>query len=1120
MSLSVKARTWLSLACAVTATALGMNPAHGESISQQTANGAALYTSTRGHRHPETASDDAVGAIDLGLIWNAFLPDYVLGIVVDGNGNVYVAGGSGSTWGSPINPHSGGSDIFVAKFSSTGVRLWNTFVGGTSIDQGFGMAVDGNGNVYVVGDSFSHWGSPVNPYSGGGDALVVKLDSSGMYLWHTYLGGTGVDTGVDVAVESNGDVYLIENSTATWGTPINAHVGDRDAFVAKLSSGGVLLWNTFMGSANKEYGKGIAVDDSYVYAVGSSGASWGSPINPYQGAGDGFAAKLNLAGALVWNTFIGGIDGDVAADVGLDESGNVYVAGGSGSTWGSPINPHSGVSDIFVAKLSSSGVPLWHTYMGSTDGDGGRALAVDNNGSVFVAGSSESTWGRSPYRHSGESDAFAAKLNSSGGLDWNIFVGGTSWDTGGAIAADEDGNVYIGGTSFGTWGTPITPYQGLQDGFVARLMESGRPDLPCDRIPVILVHGWHAPDIDSLAQDYGMNLLADMLRADGYVQGQTLFYATGIGERNTLEQNARALQQTVRWATHASGCSVVNIIAHSMGGLNTRAYIESDLYQYDVNNGIRVGKVFMLGTPNGGVDGNLIQIAFGLWRASQDGNIWNDLSSMGELTVLYVQAFNQSHTQPPGVSYHLIGGDVRSHLPILCILGACYPNDLIVARDSVHWLAYLPGHNVVTVSTSDGHGCNSLFTFIGIPTYNCPDTTYRTHIAPYLTSVGGQPASSGQLTATDPDQGLSLQYEPQEPSAHSLLFTGVISTGESITQNVGIDSSGTTAFYLGWTKGDLDLSLIDPLSTVITPSAEIDPDIDFLSIETDALFNYEVYVISDTLTGDWTLTVDAIDTHSQQVPFAAFAIPDSDLTFSVSTDQDWYPKNQAGIITATVAVSSTPISDAIVEAVIHRPDTTTDTVTLYDDGVHNDGSAADGIYGNSYASTDMGGYYAVLATANGNYAGSDYERGAETSFSVSPGTAALTGTYSDYPEDADNNGKYESLVVDVGIDVQQSGGFQLSGRLLDGNGDLVVGASEYTWLTAGTQDVPLRFYGESIRIHGVDGPYSLTNVFLFDTSEVAVKLDEALDVWTTQAYDYSIFGNNWEVHLPLIMKKH
>jgi hypothetical protein len=99
-------------------------------------------------------------------------------IAVDGSGNVYVAGESNATWGAtPVNVHAGDYDAFAAKLNSIGVRQWNTFMGSGSEDYSSAIAVDGIGNVYVAGYSNATWGSPENPHAGGGNAFAAMLVS-------------------------------------------------------------------------------------------------------------------------------------------------------------------------------------------------------------------------------------------------------------------------------------------------------------------------------------------------------------------------------------------------------------------------------------------------------------------------------------------------------------------------------------------------------------------------------------------------------------------------------------------------------------------------------------------------------------------------------------------------------------------------------------------------------------------------------------------------------------------------------------------------------------------------------------------------------------------------------
>ena len=173
----------------------------------------------------------------------------------------------------------------------------------------------------------------------------------------------------------------------------------------------------------------------------------------------GTVLAANQEGELLWNTFMGTTGDDFGADIAVDSSGNVYVVGSSRATWGTPLNAFSDYRDAFVAKLDSSGNLLWNTFMGSTM-DSGRAIALDSSGNIYMAGMSVATWGTPVNPHAGgtDSDVFVAKLNISGNLLWNTFMGSTVLDDGNAIAVDGSGNVYVAGSSLATWGTPMNVF--------------------------------------------------------------------------------------------------------------------------------------------------------------------------------------------------------------------------------------------------------------------------------------------------------------------------------------------------------------------------------------------------------------------------------------------------------------------------------------------------------------------------------------------------------------------------------------------------------------------------------------------------------------------------------------
>jgi hypothetical protein len=241
---------------------------------------------------------------------------------------------------------------------------WHTFLGGVSHDGVSEIVMNANGDIYVGGTSYSTWGNPVLPYSGGSwNAFVAKLDPSGALTWNTFL-GAGRDEGQGIAIDRNDNVYIVGNSFHTWGNPVRAFESSvpfpMNGFAAKLNSTGDLIWNTFLGTGNTDESDGVSIDDvGQVYVVGTSCTSWGNPFRATSGCSDTFIAKLDGSGNLLTNGFIGGTGSDYGARVYVNGEGNAYMLGTSEEGWGNPVrsfkkdfNDSTIDRDGFVARLN------------------------------------------------------------------------------------------------------------------------------------------------------------------------------------------------------------------------------------------------------------------------------------------------------------------------------------------------------------------------------------------------------------------------------------------------------------------------------------------------------------------------------------------------------------------------------------------------------------------------------------------------------------------------------------------------------------------------------------------------------------------------------------------------
>lgn len=237
----------------------------------------------------------------------------------------------------------------------------------------------------------------------------------------------------------------------------------------------VLAWNTFLGGEFGDTGYKMKVDGmGNIFVVGHSESSWGNPVRPFVGdqgyATQAFVAKFDGSGNFVWNTFLGGDSFETGYDIAIDNEGMIYVVGTSGGSWGNPLHGHSGRYDGYVAKLGPGGNLIWNTFYGCREDDTIGSLKLREDGYLYLSGVSGCSWGEplKPYSGGGDHDPFIAKMDRNGSLLWHAFWGseGTFWVSG--FDFDSHGNIYVGGWSNQYWRNPVLPFSGFYDFFVAK----------------------------------------------------------------------------------------------------------------------------------------------------------------------------------------------------------------------------------------------------------------------------------------------------------------------------------------------------------------------------------------------------------------------------------------------------------------------------------------------------------------------------------------------------------------------------------------------------------------------------------------------------------------------------
>ena len=324
------------------------------------------------------------------------LTDYGKDIAIDSSGNVYVTGYTQTSG-------AGSNDFFIAKYSASGTIQWQRTLGASSNDEASGIAVDGSGNVYVTGTTFSP-----------DTVLIAKYDTSGNIQWQRTLGGSGDHRGLAIAVDSSGNAYIT-----------GYYSGSSGILIAKYDTSGTIQWQKRTNGGTEDRGHRIEVDSSgNIYIVGQT-----RTVATYH---DILVMKLDSSGSILWNRAITSTSnqGDEGWGVAIDSSGNVYVTGKIAGSSG---------TELFVGKYNSSGTEQWQrSYNG---GGQGRGIAVDGSGNVYVTGFGGWSSGKS-Y------DIMIVKYNSSGAIQWERTlgdVGNTVYESAENLVVDGSGNLYIVG---------------------------------------------------------------------------------------------------------------------------------------------------------------------------------------------------------------------------------------------------------------------------------------------------------------------------------------------------------------------------------------------------------------------------------------------------------------------------------------------------------------------------------------------------------------------------------------------------------------------------------------------------------------------------------------------------
>jgi hypothetical protein len=385
-------------------------------------------------------------------------------------------------------------------------RLWGTYIGGNQNVYTNEIVLNTASEIYAVGSTTSSiaiatTGTHQLTIAGNWDVYINKFTSNAIRIWGTYYGGDQIDYGNTISLDGASNIYcggltFSASGISTSGAHQVNRNGNNDGFIAKFNSQGIRQWGTYYGGSVSESVHDISIDESDdLYIAGMSNSSdnistSGAFQTTFSGNQDLFLLKLTQSGSRIWCTYYGGALEESIPRV-SERSGNIILVGKAWSDNLGSSSSHqpnrSGYYDGIIVKFNTSGGRIWASYYGGVEYDDIVGVAQNQNGTIFIAGSTESetgvaTTGVFQTTYGGGDvygDAFVSSFSQSGSRLWGSYYGGSDDDLGKGVHCDQNGNVFIIGQSSSVSGIASSgSYQetyGLyKDMFFAKLNSNGQ----------------------------------------------------------------------------------------------------------------------------------------------------------------------------------------------------------------------------------------------------------------------------------------------------------------------------------------------------------------------------------------------------------------------------------------------------------------------------------------------------------------------------------------------------------------------------------------------------------------------------------------------------------------------
>ncbi|MBA3455691.1 MAG: hypothetical protein H0T42_21530 [Deltaproteobacteria bacterium] len=370
---------------------------------------------------------------------------------------------------------------------------WSKRFGSPAVDYGSDLARSPTAREILLTGFYTtagvDFGGGVVPTAGLHDVMVVIHDEDGGFIAARGYGGPGFDQGYGIGVATNGDIYLAGRAQdgARFGGPSLVGDAGEDIFAARFTAAGGHLWSALHGGPGADVATDLTIDESGASYLGGSfdqTVSLGGANRTAVGSSDSYVASYNAGGGHRWDRTWGGPDGDQVASVAFDPATDTVFAAGrfSGALdVGTGATPSAGMEDGFLVALdAATGSTRWSLTWGATGNDGCNGITVDKDGNVYLAAYFEGTiqLGAAQLTSAGAQDLALFSVTAQGTVRWATSHGGTAIDRGIKVAVGPSGELVTGGVfrETATIGGELVTVQGGGDMFVmATAAASGSP---------------------------------------------------------------------------------------------------------------------------------------------------------------------------------------------------------------------------------------------------------------------------------------------------------------------------------------------------------------------------------------------------------------------------------------------------------------------------------------------------------------------------------------------------------------------------------------------------------------------------------------------------------------------